>query len=70
MLKNHIFHSSISAKLARGIFPLTSTIDAVLFIYITVCLWMTIYTLPFLGFSTLAKELTVAIRVMQSSSNE
>ena len=32
-------------------------------------LWMTIYTLPFRGLSTLVKELT-ATRVMQSSSNE
>ena len=36
----------------------------------TVCLWMTISTLPSRGLSNLAKELTAATRVMQSSSNE
>ena len=36
----------------------------------TVCLWMTIYTLPSRGLSTLAKELTAATHVMQNSSNE
>ena len=35
-----------------------------------VCLWMTIYTLPSRGLSTLAKELKAATRVMQSSFNE
>ena len=35
----------------------------------TVCLWMTIYTLPSRGLSTLAKELTAATRLMQRSSN-
>ena len=36
----------------------------------TVYLWMTINTLPSRVLSTLAKELTAATRVMQSSSNE
>ena len=36
----------------------------------TVCLWMTIYTLPPRGLSTLVKEFTAATRMMQSSSNE
>ena len=36
----------------------------------TVCLWMTIYTLPSQGLSTLAKKVTAATRVMQSSSYE
>ena len=32
--------------------------------------WMTIYTLLYQGFSTLVKELTIAIRVRPSASNE
>ena len=36
----------------------------------TVCLWMTIYTLPTLGLDTLVKELTTSTCVMQSFSNE
>ena len=43
-----------------------------IYIYIyneTVCLWMTIYAPPW-GLSTLAKELSAAASVMQSSSKE
>ena len=36
----------------------------------TVCLWMTIYTLPSKGLSKLVKELTAATCVMQSSLYE
>ena len=38
--------------------------------YETICLWMTIYTLPSQGLTTLTKGLTAATRVIQSSSNE
>ena len=36
----------------------------------TVCLWMTIYTLPQLGLSTLVKEFSADACIMQSSSKE
>ena len=36
----------------------------------TVCMWMTIYTLPARGLSTLAWKFTATTRIMQSSSND